>query len=326
MNGIENKFNILKRENTLLQEFAKPSIFNYDNPLLNVQKKSPSNTLLNSLLNGNGKKKSELVNDLEMKKPKLLLNSDTNYSNLSLIKPNISLSNSLTSSHILTSNLLSKSNLNLLTNSPVSGVHVNKLKNNLLQTKSSFSIIKTVESIKGEKTIHAEFQSQSQSTFAEVDTEFTQNTSLVYDEFLKVDALIDVINKQEREHFNLNKKHKISKNNALFSVNLFAPTIPTIQTKIMQGQKNALINLVCASLLRQPNFKSKKDTTRNTLIQLSEAVINADPEFILKLALYTRRELNIRVTANFLLCLASFREECRPYLQRYFKASIMVRI
>ena len=326
MNDIENKFSILERKNTLLQKFSKPSIlsYDYDNPLLNIQKKLSSNTLINSLINGNGKKKSEFKNDLEMKKPKLL-NSVTSYTNLSL-KSNFSSLNSLTCSHILTGHLLPK--LNLLTNPQVSAVHLDKLKNNLLQTNNtfgSFSSNTTVEFIKCDNRLHDDFESQS--TFFEriYDSEFTQKTSQVYDEFFKVDSLIDVINKQDREHLNkLIKKQKISKKNVLFSDNLFSAMLPKIQTKAMQCQKNALVNLVSASLLRQPNFKSQKDPTRNTLIKLSEAIIHVDPEFILKLALYTRRELNIRVTANFLICLASFKEECRPYLQRYFKAVIMV--
>jgi len=42
----------------------------------------------------------------------------------------------------------------------------------------------------------------------------------------------------------------------------------------------------------------------------------------LQVALYTRKQLNIRTTANFLLALASHMPACRPYLKKYFSASI----
>ena len=40
------------------------------------------------------------------------------------------------------------------------------------------------------------------------------------------------------------------------------------------------------------------------------------------MALYTRNELNIRTTANFLLAYASNHKLCRPFLKKFFKASI----
>ena len=46
--------------------------------------------------------------------------------------------------------------------------------------------------------------------------------------------------------------------------------------------------------------------------------------FPYKVALYSRRELNIRTTTNFLLALASNRPECRPFLRKYYSASIML--
>lgn len=88
--------------------------------------------------------------------------------------------------------------------------------------------------------------------------------------------------------------------------------------------KNALINAVSGSLIREPNFKNAQDSTRLAIINLAERVSQGDAQFLLKLALYTRRELNIRVTANFLISLASFNERARPYLYRFFKQAIML--
>ena len=41
-----------------------------------------------------------------------------------------------------------------------------------------------------------------------------------------------------------------------------------------------------------------------------------------QMALYTRNQLNIRTTANFLLAYAANNKNCRPYLKKYFTASI----
>ncbi|WAR22045.1 TEP1-like protein, partial [Mya arenaria] len=90
----------------------------------------------------------------------------------------------------------------------------------------------------------------------------------------------------------------------------------------VNGMKFALVNAVSGSLICQPDFKSGADPTRVTLVTMSEKVICYDPEFVLKLALYSRKQLNIRTTSNFLLALASHIPACRPYLKRYFNVSI----
>ncbi len=82
------------------------------------------------------------------------------------------------------------------------------------------------------------------------------------------------------------------------------------------------MNSVSGSLIRTPDFKQKSNSTRNDLIGMADRVALYDAEFILKVALYTRNELNIRVTANFLLAYASYTISCRPYLRKYFSASI----
>ncbi len=62
--------------------------------------------------------------------------------------------------------------------------------------------------------------------------------------------------------------------------------------------------------------------TRKTLTKLGEKIARFEPEFILKVALYTRSGLNIRTTANFLLALASNIPSCRAFLKKYYSASI----
>ena len=88
------------------------------------------------------------------------------------------------------------------------------------------------------------------------------------------------------------------------------------------GVKTTLINSVATSLLCSPDFRSSQDPTRRTLTKLGGKIAKFDPEFVLKLALYTRCDLNIRTTANFLLALASSIPACRPYLRTYFASSV----
>lgn len=86
--------------------------------------------------------------------------------------------------------------------------------------------------------------------------------------------------------------------------------------------KVTLINAVGTSLLKSPDFKDRKDPSTKHLTKLGHQVSHHDPEFILKLALYTRNELNIRTTANFLLALAANISYCRPFLKKYYETTI----
>jgi len=154
---------------------------------------------------------------------------------------------------------------------------------------------------------------------------YSNESSFIREEFLQVDSLIDFINAEQtaqQDLLNKLRRLKTVDKEALF----FDNSLITFKNKLnsLQCQKNSLINLVSSSLLRTPDFKNINDPTRAALIRCAALIIDQDPEFILKLALYTRRELNIRVTANFLLCLASYCEKCRPFLNRYFRLSIMV--
>ena len=88
------------------------------------------------------------------------------------------------------------------------------------------------------------------------------------------------------------------------------------------GLKTTLVNSVATSLLCSPDFHDSKDPTRRSLVRLGEKLAHHDPEFILKLALYTRCDLNIRTTANFLLALAANMHGCRPFLKKYFSSSV----
>ena len=91
-----------------------------------------------------------------------------------------------------------------------------------------------------------------------------------------------------------------------------------MSTRFLQ---RSLLNAVCASLIKEPNFSSG-DSRSKTIVDLVNQLAKTTPEFILKLALYLRDDLNIRTTANFLLALASVHTECRPYLKLYVPATV----
>lgn len=97
---------------------------------------------------------------------------------------------------------------------------------------------------------------------------------------------------------------------------------PTKAPMDTERVKVTLINAVATSLLQSPDYKNRKDPSTKHLTKLGNKVSHHDPEFILKLALYTRKELNIRTTANFLLALAANISFCRPFLKKYFNASV----
>lgn len=280
-------------------------------------------------LSYNGKKKSDLESSMDIKKSKLTNLLETSLSSSLLL-------NSKYKSHVtsLADSLTLKIQLRS-TNSLLSP-KVN-LKSHLLSTKvSSYDMTKTSlltnqilsSSIQNnafaKKRSYEELDIEKEDTeTVDLDSEFA--ISVVQEEFLQVDQLIEFINEQQnsqREFLTKAKRMKASKIETIFLDNALMMNKAGLTS--LQRSKNFLIDLVSSSLLHAPNFKDIKDKTRLALLRAAESVIDTDPEFILKLALYTRRELNIRVTANFLLCLAAFNENCRPFITRYFKASIVV--
>ncbi|CAI5791130.1 telomerase protein component 1 isoform X1 [Podarcis lilfordi] len=86
----------------------------------------------------------------------------------------------------------------------------------------------------------------------------------------------------------------------------------------VKDQKLMLLSLACCSLVEGPKFGNPPGELQQALMQVCESLAEHDPEFILKVALYTRQELNIRSTANFLLALSARLLPCRPHLRRYF--------
>ena len=83
-----------------------------------------------------------------------------------------------------------------------------------------------------------------------------------------------------------------------------------------------LVQTVATSLLASPDYFNRKDPTGRHLRMLAETLSHYDGEFLLKVALYTRCDLNIRSTANYLLAIAASNQTNRPFLKKYFSASV----
>ncbi|XP_069796907.1 telomerase protein component 1 isoform X3 [Narcine bancroftii] len=94
------------------------------------------------------------------------------------------------------------------------------------------------------------------------------------------------------------------------------------QAACLRKKKESLLEAVCSSLLQGPNFTNPSDPTRQLLLNLCREVAEDDPEFLLKVALYARHELNIRSVANFLLAVGALLPSVRPHLRRYFARAV----
>lgn len=79
-----------------------------------------------------------------------------------------------------------------------------------------------------------------------------------------------------------------------------------------------LMNMVCSCLINEPKFYQSADARKEQILELASAIAQTEPEFILKLALYVRDDLNIRSTANFLAAVACNSPACHPFLLKYF--------
>uniref|UniRef100_A0A096MDF2 TROVE domain-containing protein n=1 Tax=Poecilia formosa TaxID=48698 RepID=A0A096MDF2_POEFO len=97
----------------------------------------------------------------------------------------------------------------------------------------------------------------------------------------------------------------------------------------LKDKKYLLLNAVCCSLVNkskppgQAGWNSE-DSVWTKITQLAKDVSDRDPEFLLKVAVYTRQELNIRITTNFLLALAANLAPTKPHVRRYFCAAVQL--
>ncbi|EDQ90252.1 uncharacterized protein MONBRDRAFT_7351 [Monosiga brevicollis MX1] len=94
------------------------------------------------------------------------------------------------------------------------------------------------------------------------------------------------------------------------------------EAEITADLKARLINALSAALIGSPDWTDRANPTRRQLIKLIRELAVYDAEFILKAALYTRQELNIRTAANFVLAVAATLPDCRCYLRKYLSDAV----
>jgi hypothetical protein len=319
INKLLNPSSKLTTTNTLLSSLSTVNTKLTSNLLVSTNLNS--SLLGKSLIDDRKKKAEEKIEIIvESKKPKLSINnpsiaSSTRFDTLltsnlsnSLLKPQGLLTN-FSSSHLSTISkpLLSTTNKTLIT---VKENLQNYSIKELSTIKSGLNIVINQD----EKMNIDNYESHRNSN----------NISQIFQDLTNSSAYLDLIKEinEKNEKFDEDTK-KFELENAQFLGYPSARLAIKGDTEII-NLKNALINLVSSSLLKAPNFKDPKDQTRMKIIDVANRIISLDGEFILKLALYTRKELNIRVTANFLLSLASLHDNCRKFIQRYFSASIVL--
>ncbi|KAM3866164.1 telomerase protein component 1 [Diretmus argenteus] len=96
-----------------------------------------------------------------------------------------------------------------------------------------------------------------------------------------------------------------------------------------QDKKYLLLNEVCCSLVNKNTAPGQGGWDSETSVwtritHLAKDISAHDPQFLLKVAVYTRQELNIRITANFLLALAANQPSTKPHVRRYFCAAVQL--
>ncbi|XP_049888722.1 telomerase protein component 1 isoform X1 [Epinephelus moara] len=97
----------------------------------------------------------------------------------------------------------------------------------------------------------------------------------------------------------------------------------------LKDKKYLLLNVLCCSLVNKSTNPGQKDwdsenSVWTKIMNLAKDISVHDPEFLLKVAVYTRQELNIRITANFLLALAANQPSTKPHVRRYFCAAVQL--
>ncbi|KAF5895478.1 telomerase protein component 1-like, partial [Clarias magur] len=97
--------------------------------------------------------------------------------------------------------------------------------------------------------------------------------------------------------------------------------------ELLKEKKYKLLNLVCCSLIHKSQSPGQVDWDQKGSVWseiklLGTDITLSDPEFLLKVAVYTRQELNVRITANFLLALAAYLPNSKSHLRRYFCSAV----
>jgi len=72
-------------------------------------------------------------------------------------------------------------------------------------------------------------------------------------------------------------------------------------------------------------YYDSDDTRRALLIQSMTTIAEGnDPEWLLKLALYTRHQLYIRTTTNFILAFCCLHPKTTKFVKKYLPATVIL--
>ncbi len=83
------------------------------------------------------------------------------------------------------------------------------------------------------------------------------------------------------------------------------------------SDKATLVQMASTWLVAEPRFYGKPGDIQEKITSLVEKVLQEDPEFVLKLALYLRKELYLRSAPVYLLALAARHEGSKPHVRAY---------
>lgn len=89
-------------------------------------------------------------------------------------------------------------------------------------------------------------------------------------------------------------------------------------------KKITLLHEVNLCLVNRVDFKKIEHLTVKSFRSLIEAVIDSEkPEFVLQVALYARRFLNIRSASNFIAAVAASHPKSRQFIRKYFSPLVV---
>lgn len=91
---------------------------------------------------------------------------------------------------------------------------------------------------------------------------------------------------------------------------------------VIQDPFERVVIRVSACMISEPKcYESAESRVADIVADLKE-IVKLEPEFVCKLAYYSRNELNLRGTSNFILAWAATQFECRVHLSEFFPFTI----
>ncbi|XP_067330344.1 telomerase protein component 1 isoform X2 [Channa argus] len=97
----------------------------------------------------------------------------------------------------------------------------------------------------------------------------------------------------------------------------------------LRDTKYLLLNEVYCSLVNTNTAPGEADwdsgdSIWTRIIKLAKDISVSDPHFLLKVAVYSRQDLNVCITASFLLALAASQPTTKPHVRRYFCSAVQL--